>query len=60
MRPYWRATLGVGGIFMVVDGLVSMEVPNDKRPWLQAGRVLRTLVGLGFTIGALAARPERV
>ena len=58
MRPYWRATLGAGGVFMMVDGLISLDVPNDKRPALQAGRVLRTLVGLGLFLVAAAARPE--
>jgi hypothetical protein len=54
-----RAALGIGGLFMLVDALVSMEVPNDKRPWLQAGRVLRAAVGFGLGTYALAARPRR-
>jgi hypothetical protein len=53
-----RAALGIGGLFMLVDAIVSMDVPNDKRPWLQAGRVLRAAVGFGFGVAALAARPR--
>jgi hypothetical protein len=54
-----RAALGIGGLFMIVDALVSMEVPNDKRPWLQAGRVLRAAVGFGLGVYALGARRAR-
>lgn len=38
---------------MIIDAVVSMDVPNDKRPWLQAGRVLRAAVGLGLGVYAL-------
>jgi hypothetical protein len=53
----WKTALGVGGAFMLVDAIISMGVPNDKRPWLQAGRVLRAAVGFGFGVVALAAAP---
>lgn len=44
---------------MIVDALISMDVPNDKRPWLQAGRVLRGVVGLGFVVAALGVKDKK-
>lgn len=45
---------GAAGLFMVGDAVISMDVPNDKRPWLQAGRVLRGFAGLALMLYALS------
>ena len=47
------ATFGVVGVFMLGDAIISMIVPTDKRPWLQAGRIVRECVGLGLIAAAL-------
>jgi len=54
-----RFALAAGGLYMVMDALISMRLSTDTRPAIQAGRAARGAIGLGLGATALLLRAPK-
>lgn len=48
-----RASLGIGGVYLLADALLSITLSTDRRPLVQIGRIGRFVLGVSMGLSAL-------